>query len=280
MGSPGVSRRVLLVGAGVALAGCAQPSPRIIRPTASLTGPVRQRLDAIMATYGRNPYPFGVAIRDLRSNADYDHEASYLSNSASMAKPMIVAMALRASRARGGEMSYANYTRASKAIIVSDNDAADELWAFAGGPDAYQRLANELGMKQTRRDPVKDFWSWTWTTPADQRLLMDKLLLGTPALRDDDRFYLLDLMSKVVPEQSWGVGHPRSADVRVQMKNGWVQFVTGDGLWAVNSTGHVEGEGRDYVATLMCRTPTFPEGRRFIDGLGADIWAAMAGRLT
>ena len=48
-------------------------------------------------------------------------------------------------------------------------------------------------------------------------------------------------MSKTNASQTWGIGHPKSDDVDVSMKNGWVQFQSTDNLWAVNSMGHVQG---------------------------------------
>lgn len=42
-------------------------------------------------------------------------------------------------------------------------------------------------------------------------------------------------MGQVIDEHSWGVGAPRSEAVKVHLKNGWVKFKSGDGLWAVNS---------------------------------------------
>lgn len=87
-------------------------------------------------------------------------------------------------------------------------------------------------------------------------------------------------MGKTNPDQTWGIGHDRGGKVDVWMKNGWVQFKSTDNLWAVNSIGHVAGEGRDYVAAIMCRMPTFEEGRALVDAIGADLFTAMgAGEL-
>ena len=100
---------------------------------------------------------------------------------------------------------------------------------------------------------------------------------GTPALTDADRLYELDVMRKTNPSQIWGVGHDRGDAVQVQMKNGWVQFGTGDfaGLWAVNSMGRVLGEGRNYTAAMMCRMPTFEIGKALLDDIGADLFRIM-----
>lgn len=273
----GVSRRAFLVGAAAtaALAGCGRAPVDIRMPTASPTGPVRSQLAQIMDAYAANTDRLGLALRDLTSGKDFEFRGDYSSQSASMAKVMIVAMALRKAAADGGELPFERMTQASNAIIHSDNDSADALWAYAGGPDAYQVLANELGMTQTHRDPDKDFWSWTWTTPSDQRLLMDRIMHGTPALTVQDRFYLLDLMSKVEQAHTWGVGAPKSTDVDVWMKNGWVQFQSTDNLWAVNSMGHVQGEGRDYILAMMCRMPTFEAGKQLLNDIGGDVFAAL-----
>lgn len=276
MTESGFSRRALLLGASAAvLAGCARPPVRITRPTASPTGTVRDQLTQIMGTYTQNTDKLGLAVRDLRSGQDWTSNGNYSSQSASMAKVMISAMALRKARSEGHELDFDKMALVSRAIIDSDNNAADTLWDYAGGPDAYQRLANELLMTNTRRDPANTFWSWTWTTPSDQIVLLDRLLHGTPALTESDRLYLLDVMRKTNPAQTWGVGHDKGDHVEVQMKNGWVEFKSSDGLWAVNSMGHVSGDGRDYLAAMMCRVPTFETGRALLDAIGGDLFRVL-----
>lgn len=277
-----LSRRTLLLGAAstAALAGCSRGPAPIVAPTASPTGPVREQLQAVMDTYARNTEQLGLSVKDLRTGAEFAWHGDYDSQSASMAKVMIVLMALTTARREGRELSFEDYGRASRAIIDSENDPSDELWAAYGGREAYTRLAGELGLPNTHGDDRSEFWSWTNTTPDDQRTLADLLVHGTPAVHVEDRMYLLDLMSKTNPGHTWGVGHDRGKDVHVQMKNGWVQFKSLDNLWAVNSMGHVRGEGRDYVAAIMTRMPTFDEGRALVDAIGADLFRILEGELT
>ncbi len=272
-----LTRRTLLAGtAALALAGCAKAPINLVTPTASPAGSVRARLDAAMAAFGENTPLLGVAIRDLRSGVDYDFRSGYASQSASMAKVMITAMALRQARADGHEADFDTRTRISKALIDSDNDAADALWEYAGKRDGYNATARAFGLPDTTHaDATNAFWSWTWTTPSDQRQLMTALVAGTPALLDEDRRYQLDVMSKTNPKQTWGVGHAKGREVKVQMKNGWVEFKSTDKLWAVNSVGHVEGAGRDYVACFMSRVPTFDYGRQLLDAIGASVFDAL-----
>lgn len=274
-----LSRRTVLgagAGAALALAGCAKAPVALITPTASPTGSAAARLDAALAVYARNTDKLGVALRDLRSGVDYGFRAEFASQSASMAKVMLAIMALRTARAAGAEADFATRTHISKALIDSDNDAADALWTYAGKREAYDATARALGLPTTTHsDPTREFWSWTWTTPADHRQLMGLLVAGTPALLDTDRRYLLDVMSKTNARQTWGVGHPKAKGVEVQMKNGWVQFQSTDNLWAVNSVGHVAGGGRDYLACFMSRVATFEEGKALLDAIGATVWDAL-----
>ena len=278
-----VSRRALLLGAASAasLAACSNAPAPLVTPSASPTGSVRDQLQQVMDAYGANTDQLGVSVKDLRTGAAFAWHGDYVSQSASMAKVMIVLMALVQAREAGEELSFGDYGRASRAIIDSENDPADELWAKVGGRDAYTELARELGLPNTHGDDRSEFWSWTNTTPDDQRKLAELLVKGSPAIHVEDQLYLLDLMSRTNPGHTWGVGHDRERNVvHVSMKNGWVQFKSIDNLWGVNSMGYVQGKGRSYVAAIMSRMPTFDEGRALVDAIGADLFDILEGELA
>lgn len=270
-----IARRTLLASAGLlaasALAGCTGPA--IARPTASPTGTVRAQLDEVLRIIADGSNAFGVFVEDVRTGGTYSFQGDYSSQSASMAKPMIVAMAQRTARADGGELSPEYAELARRAITVSDNDAADALWAYAGTRAAYDALANDLGLAATHSDQTRDFWSWTWTTPADQVQLVRTLATGgSQALTDAEGAVVWGLMGEVQDDQAWGVGAPRGADVGVHLKNGWVQFESTDGLWAVNSMGAVTGGGRDYRLCVMTRVADFETGRAVTDEVGRWVF--------
>lgn len=276
------SRRALLLGAAstAALAACSKAPAPLVTPTASPTGAVRDQLRQVMDVYGQNTDQLGLSVKDLRTGAEFGWRGDYVSQSASMAKVMIALMALVQTRQAGKELSFEDYGRVSRAIIDSENDPADELWAEFGGREAYTALARELDLPHTHGDDRSEFWSWTNTTPDDQRKLADLLVNGSPAVDVEDRLYLLDVMSKTNPGHTWGIGHDRGREVHVSMKNGWVQFKSIDDLWGVNSMGHVRGKGRDYVAAIMTRRPTFDEGRALVDAIGADLFRILEAELT
>ena len=275
---PLFSRRAgLLAAGGLVLAGCAGGST-VPTPSASPTGTVRDQLQAALTAISAGTEKLGVAVRDLRTGASWDFRGDYAAQSASMAKPMIVSMALRKALADklAQPLPYPQSVQAQEAIRVSDNDAADALWDWAGRRPAYDALASDLGLKDTHSAPEKDFWSWTWTTPLDQLSFMHQLVKGdTTALTDAQRSYLLGLMGQVQDDQTWGVGFPKSGTVQVEMKNGWVQFQSTDNLWAVNSIGHVAGDGRDYLLTIMTRTETFDLGRAYCDAVGDWVFRIL-----
>ena len=262
---------------GLALAGCSN-TPSVPTPSASPTGSVREQLQAALTTIADGHDKLGVALQDLRTGASWDFRGDWASQSASMAKPMIVSMALRKARADGLQqpLPAEQAGQAEKAIKNSDNDSADALWAWAGARPAYDALASDLGLRDTRSAPERDFWSWTRTTPNDQRSFLHQLVKGeTKALTDAERSYLLGLMGQVQDAQAWGVGAPRGGSVKAELKNGWVQFESTDKLWAVNSIGHIAGDGRDYLLTIMTRTPTFELGRAYCDAIGDWVFRVL-----
>ncbi len=282
---PVFSRRsgLLALGGTLVLAGCSGGAS-VPTPTASPTGSVRDQLQAVLEVIAAGQDKLGVAVQDLRSGASWNFRGDWASQSASMAKPMIVSMALRKARTDKLQqpLPAEQDALAQKAIKNSDNDAADALWTWAGARPAYDALAKDLGLKATHSAPEKDFWSWTWTTPDDQLSFMHQLVKGsTKALTDSERSYLLGLMGQVEADQTWGVGAPKSASVQVQLKNGWVQFQSTDNLWAVNSIGHVEGDGRNYLLTIMTRDSTFDLGKAYCNAIGDWVFRVLgSGTLT
>lgn len=279
MTSPAFTRRTLLLGAaGLGLAACSRTSS-VPTVSASPTGTVRQQLQVVLTTLGQATDKFGVALVDLRSGAAFDLNGGYASQFASAAKPFIVSMAMR--KNGGAALPEPQATQAAKAIEHSDNDSADALFEWAGRRPAFDVLVKDAGLSATHSDPDHDAWSWCWTTPKDLVAFVRQLLDGSKALDAAERTALLDLMSKVEDAQAWGVGAPRSAEVAVQLKNGWVQFQSTDKLWAVNSYGHVKGAGRDYVLAVMTRTPTFEAGRDLVTAVGRWTFDVLgSGTLT
>ena len=278
-----ISRRSLLATSLVAAGGVAAsavtgctPTAQIARPTASPTGAIKDQLDEVLTIVADGNPSFGVFVLDVRSGGTYSFHGDYSSQNASMVKVMIALMVQRKARGDGGALSAENLDLVTKMITHSDNDAAEKLWVYGGGPDAYQELAGDLGMTHTRRETGRDDWSWTWTTPSDQVILLTALTDGgTDAFTPAEGKLVYDLMGQVEDDQTWGVGAPKSASVQVHLKNGWVQFKSTDGLWAVNSMGTVDGDNRDYRMAVMTRLPDFATGRETTSEVGRQVFSEL-----
>ena len=106
--------------------------------------------------------------------------------------------------------------------------------------------------------------------------LLDYLVTGgTDAFTAAEGKFVYDLMGQVQDDQTWGVGAPKSGTVQVHLKNGWVQFKSSDGLWAVNSMGTVQGEGRDYRMAVMTRVADFDTGRELTSEVGRQVFSIL-----
>ena len=83
---------------GAVLAGCTS-KPTVPTPSVSPSGPIRDQLQSAVSTIAAGNDKLGVAVQDLRSGAVWDFRGGWASQSASMAKPMIVSIAMRKARA-------------------------------------------------------------------------------------------------------------------------------------------------------------------------------------
>jgi hypothetical protein len=109
----------------------------------------------------------------------------------------------------------------TRAITVSDNAAAEQLWSSLGSPDQAGARVNEqlraAGDERTRvqtqvvRQGFSAFGQTEWAL-TDQARFTAGLTCTAPGKR------IVELMSQVVPGQRWGLG---SAGVPAVFKGGW-----------------------------------------------------------
>jgi hypothetical protein len=177
-------------------------------------------------------------------------------------------------------------------IENSDNAAATSLFYFGGGCDALTRFNTLIPLDSTDvACQTQTYYGWgnTTTTAVDQVSLMKVFAYGTPSrvLGPDARNFGLQLMQSVEPDQRFGIScgpwgtecdPPNYAkpdpDVTVALKNGWKTLPTctqpiDQCPWQVNSTGLVQGRGRNYVLTVL--TTRDPVGSGGIDGFNYGI---------
>lgn len=212
-----------------------------------------------------------VTVHDRRTGQITRVNSGLRNCTGSIVKVLILVALIHRERAEGRGLSAAQRAEATRMITVSDNDASESLFRQAGRAEGVQQVADDLGMTRTVVSPA---WGATTTSAADQALLIDALVAGTPDLTSRDRAFVLDLMSRVVDEQRWGVGSVPD-DVMSQVKNGWVELEPLG--WRINSIGHVVGEGRDYtIAMLSYGNDTMGQGVARLDAVSRVVFASTA----
>jgi hypothetical protein len=194
----------------------------------------------------------------------------------------------------------------TKMIESSDNAAATGLFYFGGGCKALERFNALIPLRATTvgcQTPTYYGWGNTTTTAADQLTLMKVFASGQPpgVLGHSARDYGLHLMQGVEPDQRFGItcgpwgakcDRPDYAKpvpgVTVSLKNGWKTLPTctrpiEQCPWQVNSSGWVNGKGRDYVLTVLTTEDPVGTGDLFgyhygidtIQGVSKHIWSNL-----
>jgi Beta-lactamase enzyme family len=173
----------------------------------------------------------------------------------------------------GGDLSEEQRETALSMIENSDNDSATDLWNQDGGAPGVKAYNDELGLKQTT--PNVD-WGLTTTSAADQVDLVRELFRASPLLTTKGRYFERRLMRHVEADQRWGISTGPPATAVVGIKNGWLPVTEDDNLWAVNSIGWVQGEGKHYViAVLTQHEPSEDYGIDTIAHISRVVWRHM-----
>jgi hypothetical protein len=171
--------------------------------------------------------------------------------------PIAVAVEARA----GSHPTTAEQSLLTRAITVSDNSAAEELWASLGPPNAaaaaVRNVLASTGDTSTRvetrvlRPGFTSFGQTQWPLAAQQRFIA-----GLPCLPNAEP--VLSLMTQVVSDQRWGLG---SIGTDTQFKGGWGPDP--DGRYLVRQMGIVRlANGRLLAASIL----TMPADASFETG--------------
>jgi hypothetical protein len=189
-------------------------------------------------------------------------------DTASIVKVDILAALLLQAQDAGRQLTARERELAEPMIRRSDNAAADTLWRQIGRAPGLAAANRRLGLTATTGGPGNR-WGLTRTTASDQvRLLRNVFDAGGPAptaLDADSRAYVHTLMSRVLPEQSWGVSAAGAEGAGRILKNGWLERST-TGRWDVNSVGEVTvGGHRCLVAVLTDGSASMSDGVSLVE---------------
>jgi hypothetical protein len=174
----------------------------------------------------------------------------------------------------GGDLSAGDRATATHMIENSDNDSATDLYDEDGGASGVSSYNSLLGMKQT--EPNAD-WGDTTTSAADQVTLVRELLSPSKVLTDSARAFQRNLMRHVESDQRWGISGGVPSGVEFGNKNGWLPVDEDHNLWAVNSIGWVQGDGKSYViAVITQHNTTEGYGIQTIKQIATRVWKHMS----
>jgi hypothetical protein len=178
--------------------------------------------------------------------------------SASLSKAMLLVAALRA--ADGRALRDKERAELEPMVLLSDNDAAWDVYRRIGGQPAVLAVAQAAGM---RRFVEVGWWSDEEVTAADQARFFARIDRLVPP---GHRAYARRLLSSIVAYQRWGIPAVAGAQGdRVYFKGGWRKDV-------VHQAALIEhGRHRVALAVLTAEPPSQAYSRATIAGIAARV---------
>lgn len=167
---------------------------------------------------------------------------------ASVFKVMVMAGTLLEAQRDGRSATSWEMGQLTPMITQSANNPVRALWRHFGASPWFRRQASNFGMGQTR--PAGDdggVWGRTTTSAKDQADLLRQVLRGEwGPLQAPYRAVAWDLMTSVVPSQTWGVTQGVPSGWVVAQKNGFAGHIA-------NSVGLARRPGSDegYVVAVL-----------------------------
>jgi len=217
---------------------------------------------------------FAAYVYDTRSGCAYWMNPGERLRTASVFKVMVMAGTLLEARSDGRPITSWELSQLRPMITRSANEPVRALWRRYGGSPWYARQARIFELTQTTT--VGDdgaAWGRTTTSAKDQGDLVRQVILGDwGPLERADREIAWDLMTSVVPDQTWGITRGVPENWTVGQKNGFAGGVA-------NSVGYVarpDRQGGYVIAILTNGWPSWERGVRVVDEISAWVAAVMA----
>lgn len=189
-------------------------------------------------------------VHDLRTGCDYTLNPGNRQRTASVFKVMVMAGTLLEAQDEGRPISEWEMSQMVPMITESANDEVRALWNNFGGSPWFREQRDIFGLSQTTVNAdvgPSSPWGQTTTSARDQVNLLRQVLIGQwGPLTAQYRAIALELMTSVVPSQTWGVTAGVPGGWTVAQKNGFAGAV-------INSVGWVDepGASRGYVVAIL-----------------------------
>jgi beta-lactamase class A len=225
----------------------------------------------------RRRYPgqsFTAYAYDTRTGCAYWMNPDSRLRTASVFKVMVMAGTLLEAQSDVRPISSWERSQLVPMITESANDPVRALWRHFGGSPWFREQVESFGLDQTRAvGDSESGWGRTTTSAKDQADLIRQVLLGDwGPIGEAYRDQAWNLMTSVVPSQTWGITNGVPADWVVAQKNGFAGHIA-------NSVGLVRqpdgGEGY-VVAVLSNGWSDWARGVPAVEEISGWVSAALA----
>ena len=216
-------------------------------------------------------------LHDLRTDCGYSLNRDNRQTTASVFKVMVMAGTLFEAQEEGRMVTEGEMNQMIPMITESANSPVRALWRSFGSSPWFRNQAEIFGLRETTiTADGGSAWGLTMTSALDQVNLLRQVLLGEwGPVEAEYRVVALDLMTSVVPDQTWGVTAGVPEDWVVAQKNGFAGQTT-------NSVGWVDepGESDGYVIAILTRGwSDWPRGVAAVETVSERAAAIMTSPL-
>lgn len=232
------------------------PTTTTVAPTTTISKPAPNcRPDPFPSEFTdelAREYPWAqltAHVYDTRTDCSYSLNPENRQRTASVFKIMVMAGTLLETQEDDRQVSDWELGQMTPMITRSTNPQVRALWRSFGAGSWFTKQTEIFAMNETQiegEDGVTP-WGRTHTSALDQVNLIRQVLLGHwGPLNAESRALSLDLMTSVVPSQTWGITAGVPETWMVAQKNGFAGPI-------INSAGWVDepGEGEGYVVAIL-----------------------------
>ncbi|MEV4348628.1 transglycosylase domain-containing protein [Actinoplanes sp. NPDC049596] len=228
-----------------------------------------ERVARLTTALDKESPDFAVSFVDRRTGRRYDYHGDQKFEAASVIKVELLAALLLKAQDAGRPLTTAERDLARRMIVASENDPAAQIYGLIGSVAGLRTALDRLGLTGT--DPEKSV-GLSRTTAKDQTRLVLALTAATSPLNQDSRALILQLMSSVNADQTWGVSAASLKGEQTALKNGWLARSTEGGKWIINSTGRISGEKTDVALSVLSHGHSSQkEGIRSVEHIAALV---------
>lgn len=232
------------------------------------------RVDAIEKRYPGQS--FAAYAYDTRTGCAYWMNPKTRLRTASVFKVMVMAGTLLEAQRDGRSLTSWERSQLEPMITESANGPVRALWRSFGASPWFRRQVELFGLDQTKSvGDTQSVWGRTTTSAKDQGDLIRQVLLGDwGPLEAEYRSEAWDLMTSVVPSQTWGITKGVPAGWTVAQKNGFAGHIT-------NSVGFVREPGSDegyVIAVLSNGWSNWPSGVGAVEQISGWVSAELTDR--